>query len=232
MSVLDLAPLLSWRVVVALGRRVAAALLSLDEPGGVDPDAAPWYEPISVELPLARGPRCLVIPHPHPSGRSAVFKTGSAEDEDEARLFWRRLLATDLAEVARHMVENQLLGLHVAPRLGRATVEADHELKTWPTHLDAIWVGRKTLELRRDDRGFAAGDLLRLQEWDPSTRTYGRRLVLARVTHVLRDAPEFGLAPGYCALSIRVLSRHTGAGTPAPTEETVSGLDRVVTSPV
>lgn len=227
---LDLAPLLPYRVVVALGRRVTAALLSLDEPGGADPNAAPWYEPISIELPLARGPRCVVIPHPHPSGRSRVFNTNVAQDE--SRLFWRRLLATDLSQVARDLVEHQLLGLHVAPTLGSPAIEIDHELKTWTTHFDAIWVDRKNLELRPDDRGFEVGHVLHLREWDPSSRAYGRRSILVRVTHVLRDAPEFGLSTGFCALSIRVLSRHTGAGDLARTDESAPVLDRVATSRV
>lgn len=45
-----------------------------------------------------------------------------------------------------------------------------HELKAWPESFDAIWRGMKTAEYRHDDgRGFAAGDILELEEWEPST---------------------------------------------------------------
>lgn len=44
-----------------------------------------------------------------------------------------------------------------------------HELKTWPIHYRAVVSGHKTFEVRRNDRGFQVGDVLRLQEYSPST---------------------------------------------------------------
>lgn len=235
---LDLAPLLAYRVVVALGRRVTAALLALDESLNVsDPALLPWYEPILVTLPIAQGPRCVVILHPHPSGRSSVFKVPVSQEA--ARIFWRRLLATDLAQVARTLASDQLSGAPSFVSLGPPAV--DHELKTWPAYLDEIWQGRKTLDLRPDDRGFEAGQVLRLRDWHPGTGAWGGRSVLVRVAHVLRDVPHFGLVPGYCALSIRVLVRE-GRDTTCPRCrigpagdcgqdcQAVSGLDQVATS--
>lgn len=43
-----------------------------------------------------------------------------------------------------------------------------HELKTWPTYFERIADGSKTFEIRRNDRGYQAGDTLRLREYDPS----------------------------------------------------------------
>ena len=45
---------------------------------------------------------------------------------------------------------------------------ATHELKTWPEFFQAIVDGRKNFEVRRDDRGFQAGDAVWLKEWDPA----------------------------------------------------------------
>ncbi len=41
----------------------------------------------------------------------------------------------------------------------------EHELKTWPEYYVPIISGEKTFEIRRDDRGFRVGDILRLREW-------------------------------------------------------------------
>jgi hypothetical protein len=81
-----------------------------------------------------------------------------------------------------------------------------HELKTWPGYFNAVAEGRKTYELRRDDRGYAVGDLLRLREWTPSGHAYTGREVERLVTHVLRAAPGFGLADGFVLLSLAVPS--------------------------
>lgn len=43
-----------------------------------------------------------------------------------------------------------------------------HRLKTWPGPFAALLEGTKTFELRRDDRGYAVGDVLDLIEWDPA----------------------------------------------------------------
>ena len=42
---------------------------------------------------------------------------------------------------------------------------AEHELKVWPEFWPALASGEKTFELRKDDRGFRAGDILWLREW-------------------------------------------------------------------
>ena len=97
----------------------------------------------------------------------------------------------------------------------------EHTLKTWPAHFADLWSGAKTAELRRDDRAFAVGDVLRLREWCPDLYADARddgstdaeadrfaasgRAILARVTHVLRGAPW--LAEGYAMLSLEVVTR-------------------------
>ncbi len=83
---------------------------------------------------------------------------------------------------------------------------ATHVLKCWPDSFRAIASGRKRFEVRRDDRGgFAVGDLLHLDEWDPAMGRYTGDVVLCRVDYVL-DRHALPLADavgeGYAVLSI------------------------------
>lgn len=63
-----------------------------------------------------------------------------------------------------------------------------HELKTSPEYFAALFNGRKNFEYRRNDRGFQAGDTLRLREWDQEAGYSGRELS-RRVTYVLSLGP-------------------------------------------
>ena len=47
-----------------------------------------------------------------------------------------------------------------------------HVLKCWPESFGAILSGMKKYEVRKDDRGFMVGDVLRLREWEPAIRAY------------------------------------------------------------
>jgi hypothetical protein len=40
-----------------------------------------------------------------------------------------------------------------------------HELKTWPFYYQAVKSGKKTFEVRRNDRFFQVGDILHLREY-------------------------------------------------------------------
>jgi hypothetical protein len=84
----------------------------------------------------------------------------------------------------------------------------NHELKTDPEVFQALIDGKKTYELRKDDRGFMVGDTLTLRETcdtgadmaagaplEYTGRTTGRV-----VTHVLHG-PIYGLAEGWVILS-------------------------------
>lgn len=91
-----------------------------------------------------------------------------------------------------------------------------HELKCWPEPYDAIVDGRKPFEFRRDDRGYAVGDVLILRKWDPGAGPGGyyfspgypsTRVV---VTYVLRG--QFGLPPGYVVMGIAPESMQRSAG--------------------
>lgn len=73
-----------------------------------------------------------------------------------------------------------------------------HELKTSRQPFQAMVDGRKTHELRQDDRGYAVGDLLILREYDPD-QGYFDRCLLVLVMYITRDCP--GLLPGHIVMS-------------------------------
>lgn len=85
-----------------------------------------------------------------------------------------------------------------------------HELKCWPESFSAVVTGRKKHELRRcDDRRFAAGDSLRLREYDPTSGTYSGNEAIVDVTyvtlpwHISSFSPE-ALAENFCIMSIEL----------------------------
>jgi len=80
------------------------------------------------------------------------------------------------------------------------TTRPIHVLKTWPAYFKEVLIGRKTFEVRRDDREFQVGDTLRLVEWSQQTGHTGRALD-RRVTYVLPGG-EFGIEEGYVVMGI------------------------------
>lgn len=75
-----------------------------------------------------------------------------------------------------------------------------HRLKITPAMYMAVRDKRKTWELREDDRGFAVGDFLVLEEFDGVSYT-GASMVRV-VTYILKNAEQFGLPATHCIMSI------------------------------
>lgn len=61
-----------------------------------------------------------------------------------------------------------------------------HILKIWPLYYEAIIDGRKTFEVRRDDRHFMEDDILELREFEEYDGGYTGRICHAKVTYVAR----------------------------------------------
>ncbi len=76
---------------------------------------------------------------------------------------------------------------------------AIHELKTRPEHYQAVVAGLKKAEVRLNDRGYQAGDMLRLREFDPKAQEYTGEDATRRVCHVADLAPWMS---GYVLLSL------------------------------
>lgn len=77
-----------------------------------------------------------------------------------------------------------------------------HHVKCWPEYFRAVVDGRKTFEVRFNDRNYQVGDTLVLEEWRPSTRRYTGRRWQGTITYVMAGG-AWGLAEGWVVLGIR-----------------------------
>ncbi|MGN6438518.1 MAG: DUF3850 domain-containing protein [Agriterribacter sp.] len=77
-----------------------------------------------------------------------------------------------------------------------------HKLKTWPKFFFEIMEGRKSFEVRKNDRGFKVGDFLMLEEWNPVTQKYTGFFEVKEVTFIL-DGGQFGIEKDYVVMSIQ-----------------------------
>lgn len=89
-------------------------------------------------------------------------------------------------------------------------VPTEHELKVWPEFYRVIASGEKTFEVRKDDRGFRAGDVLWLREWrrlrivdGKAEGEYTGRELRRTVTYLLSG---FGLERGFVCMALSVVS--------------------------
>lgn len=91
-----------------------------------------------------------------------------------------------------------------------------HELKTDPQVFDDVVAGRKTFEIRKDDRDFQEGDLLMLRKTlhTGTEMAKGAPLkylgtVYVYVTYIMRG-PIYGLADGWVIMAIMPRDGHAG----------------------
>lgn len=85
----------------------------------------------------------------------------------------------------------------------------EHELKTDAKVFEAVKLGEKTFEIRKDDRAYAVGDLLILRKTVHTGAEmaagmplyYEGEPIRFRVSYILR-CPAYGLAEGWVIMSI------------------------------
>jgi len=82
-----------------------------------------------------------------------------------------------------------------------------HDLKIHPDPFHNIHEGRKTFEIRMNDRGFNVGDALHLELYNPDDLTYDGSYIDAHVTHIVHG-PQWGILEGFCVMSINVFYKH------------------------
>jgi hypothetical protein len=79
-----------------------------------------------------------------------------------------------------------------------------HRLKTWPEPFEGVRSGRKPYEIRKNDRDYAVGDVLVLEEWLPATGAYTGRRQVRRVTYMTAGG-QWGLPADLCVLGMVAL---------------------------
>lgn len=78
----------------------------------------------------------------------------------------------------------------------------NHSLKVWPEYFQDLYMGRKTFELRYDDRDFRTGDTVALMEWKPRKREFTGRVVEKKITGIFRVARMIECDHRGCILSL------------------------------
>lgn len=91
-----------------------------------------------------------------------------------------------------------------------------HDVKLGTTFFDDVKTGRKTFELRKNDRGYKEGDTIVLHEYKDGTTT--SRTITKKIVYMLEDFT--GLEDGYCILGLGEVEETlqeaaTGAGQDA-----------------
>lgn len=76
-----------------------------------------------------------------------------------------------------------------------------HQIKIGTAFFDDVRSGKKTFELRKNDRSYQEGDLLDMMEF--TNGKYTGRSIKASVTYILENFT--GLAEGYCIMAIKVI---------------------------
>ena len=79
--------------------------------------------------------------------------------------------------------------------------DREHELKCWPEYFQAIVDGRKTFEVRKNDRDFRVGDVLLLREYILASNLYTGGEKHVRVTYIMGSA-HGGVTNGYVVMGI------------------------------
>lgn len=78
-----------------------------------------------------------------------------------------------------------------------------HQLKCHPHFFAAIAAGKKTFEIRRNDRDYRVGDVLDLREFDPTFGNTGRRLSGLDVVYIMTAEDFPAIMPGFVIMGLR-----------------------------
>lgn len=80
-------------------------------------------------------------------------------------------------------------------------MRAHHSLKTQMQYYHLTEEGKKSFEVRKNDRNFKKGDMVTLQEWFSGDFT-GRSLGPFEISYIL-EGGQFGIEDGYCVFQLK-----------------------------
>jgi hypothetical protein len=80
-----------------------------------------------------------------------------------------------------------------------------HKLKCWTPYYQAALAGDKKFEVRRDDRGFQKGDVVKLEQYEPGVGYVcdpddNIPYSFEREIKYILTGGQFGIEPGYVVL--------------------------------
>jgi len=78
-----------------------------------------------------------------------------------------------------------------------------HSIKCVNPFFEDVLAGKKTFEVRKNDRRYKVGDLLLLHEYNPEREIYMKRRCLVEVTYMIKGSSLYGIRKGYAILGIR-----------------------------
>lgn len=65
-----------------------------------------------------------------------------------------------------------------------------HKLKIHPAYFKDVCTGKKSFEIRKNDRDYKVGDILLLQEFVPETKEHTGRVVERKVIYITEYAQQ------------------------------------------
>lgn len=75
-----------------------------------------------------------------------------------------------------------------------------HDIKILPEFYNDVESGRKSFEIRKNDRDYKVGDYLLLREWDGEK--YTGRKITRYINYIFLGTGKYGIAKDYCILGI------------------------------
>ncbi|MCM1236021.1 MAG: DUF3850 domain-containing protein, partial [Ruminococcus flavefaciens] len=104
-------------------------------------------------------------------------------------------------ETAGKLREMQQEEMKHFPSDMRGSSQKTHQIRIGTAFFDDVFSGKKSFELRKNDRGYEEGDILEMMEF--TNGKYTGRSLKALVTYLLEDFA--GLKEEYCIMSIKVI---------------------------